>query len=264
MQTSHDLQSGNSKEQALAVRFLRSPAGGRCATTRKKLQSTASDLQPILPVQLLRSAPTATKSRFPRMALLSKRFIDVACAAAGLVTLSPLLAAIAAVVKLDSPGPVIYAAPRAGKNGRTFVCFKFRTMVHNADRLKAILRLQNERHGAFFKMARDPRVTRVGKILRRYSLDEIPQLWNVLVGDMSLVGPRPHPLDDFRFYVPQDFRRLDVTPGITGLWQVTARMDPSFQRNMALDLEYIERWTLVMDIRILYKTIFAVVRGTGA
>jgi len=110
----------------------------------------------------------------------------------------------------------------------------------------------------------DPRVSPTGRVLRALSLDELPQLINVLRGDMSLVGPRPHPLDDFQFYVPQDLRRLDVTPGITGLWQVTARTDPSFQRNMALDLEYIERWTLLMDMRILFKTIFAVMKGTGA
>ena len=137
-------------------------------------------------------------------------------------------------------------------------------MIHNADAMKAGLRSENEREGPFFKIVRDPRITRLGRILRRYSLDELPQLWNVLTGEMSLVGPRPHPLDDCQFYLPQDLRRLDVTPGITGLWQVTARRDPSFQRNMALDLEYIERWSLTMDMRILYKTIFVVLQGTGA
>ncbi len=257
MQTSHGSRSQHS-DQALAVRFLSTPVGGR-----RKLQSSVSSNQLGLPVQLFRTA-AVPKPRVSQLALLAKRAIDIVLAAFGLIAVSPLLAVISAVIKLDSPGPALYSAPRAGKHGRTFVCFKFRTMIDHADRLKEKLRTKNERQGAFFKMVRDPRVTRVGRVLRRYSLDEIPQLWNVLIGDMSLVGPRPHPLDDFKFYVPQDLRRLDVTPGITGLWQVTARTDPSFQRNMALDLEYIERWTLSMDVRILYKTIFAVVRGTGS
>ncbi len=112
-------------------------------------------------------------------------------------------------------------------------------------------------------MAADPRITRVGQFLRRYSLDELPQLWNVLRGEMSLVGPRPHPLDDVEHYRLEHLRRLDVTPGITGLWQVTARGDPSFQRNMALDMEYIERWSLSLDLWILWKTASVVVHGTG-
>ena len=110
----------------------------------------------------------------------------------------------------------------------------------------------------------DPRITRVGRFLRRYSLDELPQLWNVLRGEMSLVGPRPHPLDDFAQYRLDHFRRLDVTPGITGLWQITARRDPSFQRTMALDLEYIEGWSLMVDLRILFKTVFVIFQGSGA
>ena len=261
MQTSRGSQSERFKEQALAVRFLAPTAGGRKAV-RRKLQSVVSNDRSALPILFGSAAVPST--RIPRPAVLSKRLIDIVFSVLGLIAALPLLAAIAALIKLDSPGPAFYSAPRAGKYGRTFVCFKFRTMIYNADRLKANLRSQNERQGAFFKMVRDPRVTRIGRILRRYSLDEMPQLWNVLVGDMSLVGPRPHPLDDFQFYVPKDLRRLDVPPGITGLWQVTARMDPSFQRSMALDLEYIERWTLFMDMRILYKTIFAVMRGTGA
>lgn len=263
MHTSRYSQSRHPEGQALASRFLAAPSISQKAAAHRKLQSAVTQNLPRLPVQVFRTT-AVPKPRGSRLARLSKRTMDIVLAALGLIVVSPLLAAIAALIKFDSPGPVFYSAPRAGKYGLTFVCFKFRTMIQNADGLKAILRCQNERHGAFFKIVRDPRITRVGRILRRYSLDEIPQLWNVLIGDMSLVGPRPHPLDDCRFYVPRDLRRLDVMPGITGLWQVTARMDPSFQRNMALDLEYIERWTLFMDMRILYKTIFAVVRGTGA
>jgi len=136
-------------------------------------------------------------------------------------------------------------------------------MVQNADTLKAILRQSNQRSGPFFKIADDPRITRLGRLLRRYSLDELPQLWNVLKGEMSLVGPRPHPLDDFESYDIEHLARLDVLPGITGLWQVTARRDPSFQRGMDLDREYIQTWSLGSDMRILLKTVLAVVRGSG-
>ena len=147
--------------------------------------------------------------------------------------------------------------------GRPFRCYKFRTMVRDADALKEKLRERNQRQGPFFKIADDPRITRVGRFLRRYSLDELPQLWNVLKGEMSLVGPRPHPLDDFSAYAIEHLPRLDVTPGMTGLWQVTARRDPSFQAGMNLDIEYIRRWSLGMDLRILLKTAAVVLRGSG-
>jgi lipopolysaccharide/colanic/teichoic acid biosynthesis glycosyltransferase len=175
----------------------------------------------------------------------------------------PLMAVIAMLIKLTSPGQALYRAQRVGLKGRRFSCYKFRTMVSDADELKDGLRAKNERQGPCFKLAADPRITCVGRWLRRYSLDELPQLWNVLRGEMSMVGPRPHPLDDFSRYRLDHLRRLDVTPGITGLWQVTARRDPSFQRNMSLDLEYIEHWSLGMDLRILWKTVFVVLRGTG-
>jgi lipopolysaccharide/colanic/teichoic acid biosynthesis glycosyltransferase len=126
------------------------------------------------------------------------------------------------------------------------------------------LRTNNEREGPFFKIADDPRITRVGRFLRRYSLDELPQLWNVLRGEMSMVGPRPHPVDDTDRYSLDDWQRLEVTPGLTGLWQVTARQDPSFARSMELDRQYIGQWTLGMDFRILFRTIAAVLRGEGA
>jgi lipopolysaccharide/colanic/teichoic acid biosynthesis glycosyltransferase len=179
------------------------------------------------------------------------------------MVLSPLLAVIWSLIKLDSQGPVVYCAQRAGRKGRLFRCYKFRTMVSDADAMKERLRQSNQRSGAFFKIADDPRITRVGHSLRRYSLDELPQLWNVLKGDMSLVGPRPHPLDDFAEYETEHLARLDVTPGITGLWQVTARRDPSFQRGMELDREYIRTWSLGSDMRILLKTFLAVARGSG-
>jgi lipopolysaccharide/colanic/teichoic acid biosynthesis glycosyltransferase len=189
--------------------------------------------------------------------------VDVAVAGFLLTVLIPLLLLIAVLVELQSPGPVLYAALRAGRKGRPFRCYKFRTMVQNADDLKARLRQSNQRKGPFFKIAGDPRITPLGRLLRRYSLDEFPQLWNVLKGDMSLVGPRPHPLDDFEAYDIEHFARLDMLPGITGLWQVTARRDPSFQRGMDLDREYIRNWSLHSDLRILLKTVQAVIGGSG-
>jgi exopolysaccharide biosynthesis polyprenyl glycosylphosphotransferase len=207
---------------------------------------------------------TLDEKPVPELGHFFKRIIDILLSASGILAALPLLAAVSAAVKLDSTGPILYRAPRVGKKGNHFDCFKFRTMIADADRSKPQLRHLNQRCGAFFKLADDPRITRVGRFLRRYSLDELPQLWNVLRGEMSLVGPRPHPLDDFERYQPEDLKRLRVTPGITGLWQVTARCDPSFQRNMALDLEYIRGWNLWMDLKILCKTVSTVLQGSGA
>lgn len=207
---------------------------------------------------------TLSEERIPVFRLLVKRGIDVLLSAAGLIVALPILGIAYCAIRLDSSGPALYRAPRLGLKGRRFLCFKFRTMVANADALKQKLRACNQRNGAFFKILDDPRVTQVGRLLRRYSLDELPQLWNVLRGEMSLVGPRPHPLDDFERYQLEDLQRLEVLPGLTGLWQVTARNDPSFERSMALDREYIGRWSLGLDFRILFKTIAVVLRGEGA
>jgi lipopolysaccharide/colanic/teichoic acid biosynthesis glycosyltransferase len=193
-----------------------------------------------------------------------KRIADVILATAGLLALLPLLLAIAAAVKLDSPGPVFYRGVRIGRKRQKFLCCKFRTMIPQADAAKEDLRAHNEREGAFFKITNDPRVTRAGWFLRRYSLDELPQLWNVLRGEMSLVGPRPHPPDDVERYSVEHMQRLDFVPGITGLWQVTARRDRSFERSVTLDVEYIKTWSLALDLRILWKTIPAVFQGSGA
>lgn len=206
---------------------------------------------------------TLREERMPVFSLFLKRIVDTLTAASILAFTAPLLAIIALVVKIESPGPVLYQAQRVGLKGRRFRCYKFRTMDAAADKLKEQLRASNERQGPFFKMVDDPRITRAGRFLRRYSLDELPQLWNVMRGEMSLVGPRPHPLDDFERYDLGDLQRLDVPPGLTGLWQVTARRDPSFERGLALDLEYIRSWTLWRDFQILYKTVSVVINGSG-
>ena len=203
------------------------------------------------------------EEELPVGALLVKRALDIAGASIMLFLAAPVMLLVALLIKLESPGPVLYKALRAGHKRRPFYCYKFRTMVTDADNLKEGLREHNQRSGPVFKIKNDPRITRVGRFLRRYSLDELPQLWNVLQGEMSMVGPRPHPMDDVCTYAIEHLCRLDVVPGITGLWQVKARQNRSFQTAMNLDIEYIRSWSVGMDLRILFRTAGAVFRGSG-
>ena len=198
------------------------------------------------------------------VARLLKRVWDVTSSAALLVILSPILIAISIMIKLGSPGPVFYVSKRIGKKGRSFSCFKFRTMVVDADSLKSSLSDHNERSGPLFKIRNDPRVTRIGRYLRKFSLDELPQLLNVIKGDMSLVGPRPPLAGEVARYKLEHLRRLEVQPGLTGLWQIRAREDPSFDRYVTLDITYVETWSLWLDLKILAQTAEAVFRGTGS
>jgi lipopolysaccharide/colanic/teichoic acid biosynthesis glycosyltransferase len=182
-----------------------------------------------------------------------------------LVILSPLLAAVAIAVRLDSRGPVLYPWRVVGYRGRRFTGYKFRTMVPDADRLKAQLGHLNEMSGPVFKIRHDPRVTRTGRFLRKYSLDELPQLWSVLLGDMSLVGPRPLGPWEFVRCVPEQRRKLAVRPGITCYWQIYGRSDiTDFDEWVRLDLKYIAEWDLGLDLRILVKTFPVVMKGSGA
>jgi lipopolysaccharide/colanic/teichoic acid biosynthesis glycosyltransferase len=210
-----------------------------------------------------RSFRAVNASQPDAWSLATKRGLDIVLSSVAILVILPLLCAVAIAIRLDSAGPVLYRSARVGRKGVVFTCYKFRSMHPDADATKEELRSRNERDGAFFKIADDPRITRLGRCLRRYSLDELPQLWNVLCGDMSLVGPRPHPIDDVDRYGAEDFRRLGFPPGITGLWQITAREDPSFQRCVALDVEYISRWSLLLDFRILARTLPVVLRGSG-
>lgn len=218
------------------------------------------------PVEYVGQFPTIPLHRreFPIGSFMVKRTLDLALSFFALTILSPILFLIALAVLLDSPGPVFYRARRIGRKGRTFNCYKFRTMVQNADHLKAQLEHMNERDGILFKMTNDPRITRVGRFLRKYSLDEIPQFFNVLKGDMSLVGPRPPIASEVERYDLSHLRRLDVLPGITGLWQVEARQDPSFDSYISLDTAYVENWNLWLDLKILIRTISVVISGTGS
>ena len=206
---------------------------------------------------------TIQHRNLPVFALKVKRMLDMLLAALALLLLSPLAALIAVLIKLDSQGPILYSSKRVGKKGRVFHCVKFRTMVADAEARKAKLQHLNERDGVLFKISNDPRVTRIGAFLRKYSLDEIPQLWNVLNGDMSLVGPRPPLAHEVEKYELDYLRRLDVAPGITGLWQVEARRHPSFDRYIALDLQYVEQWNLLLDLKIIWRTVGVVFAGTG-
>jgi len=181
-----------------------------------------------------------------------------------LILASPVMLAIAIAIRLDSQGKIFYGATRIGRKGRPFCCYKFRTMVSNADQLKKDLEHMNERGEILFKIVKDPRITKVGRLLRKYSLDELPQFYNVLKGDMSLVGPRPPIASEVEKYNIAHLRRLDVLPGITGLWQVEARQDPSFDSYISLDTAYVENWSFLMDLRILARTVGVVFSGTGS
>lgn len=179
--------------------------------------------------------------------------------------LAPVLLMVAIAVRLEGPGPILFLQERLGENKRSFKIFKFRTMLHNAEAMLSQVEHLNQTTGPAFKLDRDPRITRVGKVLRKTSLDEIPQLFNVLLGDMSLVGPRPLPLRDYSGF-SQDWhrRRFSVKPGITCLWQVSGRSGISFDRWMELDMTYIDHWSFALDLKILVLTIPAVLRGSGA
>jgi len=196
--------------------------------------------------------------------LLLKRTFDLAVSLGALLFLLPVQAAIALAVRLDSRGPVFYVSSRCGRKGKVFRFFKFRTMQPGSDALLEELRHLDETDGPVFKIRRDPRVTRVGRFLRRYSLDELPQLWNVLKGDMSLVGPRPPTPDEVARYQDWQLRRLEIRPGLTCLWQVSGRSDISFEEWMKLDLYYIDNWSFWLDLRIILRTVGVVLRGEGA
>ena len=193
-----------------------------------------------------------------------KRAIDIIGAVVGLVVLGLPMLVIGLLIRSTSPGPAVFIQDRVGEGGQTFPCWKFRTMRVGADREREVLRAEHGTGGATFKMEHDPRVTPVGRVLRRCSLDELPQLVNVLRGQMSLVGPRPHPLDDVMRYDVDDHRRLLTRPGMTGLWQVSGRSTLTWDEAVALDLHYVENWSLSMDLVIFLRTAKAVVVGDGA
>jgi exopolysaccharide biosynthesis polyprenyl glycosylphosphotransferase len=225
----------------------------QCALARPEYQGSAS--APVVALKVVQDD----------LRLIVKRGIDIVAASVGLVVLSPLLLAIALLIKLTSPGPVLFTQQRYGYNRRLFHMYKFRTMVANAETLQITLEHLNEAGGPVFKIKQDPRITPIGRFLRRTSLDEIPQLINVLKGNMSLVGPRPLPIRDVsHFNEAWLMRRFSVLPGITCLWQISGRSNLGFDDWVTLDLAYIDRWSLRLDFQILLSTIPAVLKGTGA
>lgn len=209
-------------------------------------------------------ATYAAVSKFVQPMPAWKRAIDVVGAGIGLVLLAPVFAIVALIVAIESPGGPFFRQVRVGKGARTFTCWKFRTMHRDAERMKEALLSQNEASGHIFKMANDPRRTRVGIFLRKTSIDELPQLWNVFRGDMSLVGPRPPVPSEVAEYAPAHLRRLSVEPGITGLWQVTLRGRHDFSDMVALDLEYAQRRSFWLDLKIYALTVVTVFRGEGS
>jgi exopolysaccharide biosynthesis polyprenyl glycosylphosphotransferase len=211
------------------------------------------------PIVIIRSGPPDDWQ------LVAKRLLDICSSAMLLLALVPIFGIVALGIKLDSPGPVFFRQERVGLNKRRFRLFKFRTMVDGAEHQQQMLESSNEAEGPVFKIKDDPRITCIGRFLRRYSIDELPQLFNVLRGEMSLVGPRPLAMRDAaRIEAQWHKRRFSVKPGITCLWQVNGRSDVSFNDWVRMDLEYIDRWSLGLDMKILMKTIPVVLKGSGA
>jgi exopolysaccharide biosynthesis polyprenyl glycosylphosphotransferase len=199
-----------------------------------------------------------------RTHLFLKRVFDSVLAGLVLILTLPMLLIAAVVIKLDSRGPVLFKQVRVGKDGELFEMFKLRTMVRDAEAMRSELEDQNESSGALFKMRSDPRVTRVGRFLRKSSIDELPQLWNVLRGDMSIVGPRPALPAETERWTPDLHDRLRVLPGITGMWQVSGRSEADFELYRRLDLYYVDNWSLTHDLKIVLKTILVVFTARGA
>jgi exopolysaccharide biosynthesis polyprenyl glycosylphosphotransferase len=240
----------------------------RLRNVRVKLVCGESDLtggdSPVLQEQIGVRVLDIGSPRLDTTQWALKRMLDVAGSLGGLLVLSPMLIMVAILIRLTSPGPALFRQKRVGSDEKVFTCYKFRSMYEDADRRQAELEARNEAGDVIFKIQNDPRVTPIGRFIRRSSIDELPQLINVLKGEMSLVGPRPLPLRDFERMNEVQKKRLGIAPGITGFWQVSGRSDVTFEEMLRLDLRYIEKWSLALDIRILFKTLKVVLRRDGA
>jgi lipopolysaccharide/colanic/teichoic acid biosynthesis glycosyltransferase len=242
----------------------------------RRLETFWAEARDIAPGTAIRVAPEGRLDRRSLADALStterivKRTVDIAGATLGLIFAFPILLAAAIAVKADSPGPVFFSQERVGQGGRRFRILKLRTMKTDNDGsahleyVKALMKGEAQNEGGMFKLVEDPRITRVGKVLRKLSIDELPQLVNVLLGDMSLVGPRPPMLAEAKMYDEQAWQRLAAKPGLTGLWQVSGRCELDFQDMVSLDLRYVETWSPLLELRILLKTPAAVLAGRGA
>ena len=193
-----------------------------------------------------------------------KRIVDISICLGALLILSPLLLIVSILIKLSSDGPIFYTQKRVGKGGKVFHMIKFRSMVRDAHKMKIDLKAQNEMDGPVFKMKNDPRITIVGRFIRKHSIDELPQILNILSGDMSVVGPRPPLPEEVASYTDWQKRRLSVTPGLTCIWQVSGRNRLSFEEWMSMDIDYIERWSLLLDLKLILRTLKVVIMPDGA
>ena len=211
------------------------------------------------------AAVTFARNLFSTRQMIAKRALDIVGSLVGMVILGIATIFVAPAIKLDSPGPVFFGQTRVGKNGRKFTFYKFRSMYKDAEARKKELMASNEVKGLMFKMEDDPRITKVGKFIRKTSIDELPQFWNVLRGDMSLVGTRPPTVDEFEHYEAKHKCRLSMTPGLTGLWQISGRSDiKDFDEVVRLDMQYIDNWSILKDIKILILTVKVVLTGRGS
>jgi exopolysaccharide biosynthesis polyprenyl glycosylphosphotransferase len=193
-----------------------------------------------------------------------KRVLDIAVSGTALILLAPLFLVLTILIRIDSPGKALFSQERVGRGGETFRILKFRSMVADAAKLQDELAERNEGSGLLFKIKDDPRITRIGRVLRKYSLDELPQFWNVLVGDMSLVGPRPPLMCEVECYEGHVSRRLYIKPGLTGMWQVSGRSELSWEESVWLDLYYVENWSITGDLVIMWRTFKVIVHPVGA
>jgi exopolysaccharide biosynthesis polyprenyl glycosylphosphotransferase len=268
--------AGRCQADTVAVLACPEMAGERLRRLAWELEKTGTDLC-VAPALLDVAGPRTTirpvaglpllhvdHPEFSGARRLMKSAFDKLLALISLVLAAPLLVLLALVIRLDDGGPALFRQTRVGKDGRHFSVYKFRTMVLDAEALKETLTAQSHQQGPLFKIRKDPRITRVGRWLRRWSLDELPQLINVMGGEMSLVGPRPALPEEAAMYGDHVRRRLAVKPGMTGLWQVNGRADLSWDESVRLDLRYVENWSFILDLQILWKTCAAVIRGSGA
>jgi lipopolysaccharide/colanic/teichoic acid biosynthesis glycosyltransferase len=238
----------------LRPRLTELPATPATLADAAAIDELPADFIPIIPLDFHPAS---------RLQLGLKRVLDLVGAAIGLVVLSPiLLVAVLAILATDGR-PVLFRQARVGRGGRSFTIVKFRTMIRDAEERYAELAQHSDTRGAAFKMTNDPRITRLGRILRKTSVDELPQLWNVLRGEMSLVGPRPAPAREVVLYEPWHLQRLKMKPGLTGAWQISARMDDDFDRRAAIDVDYVTSWSVLLDVKIILATIPALIRQPG-
>jgi len=240
------------------------PIGAAAPKTYRAVMTVESQLNSVALRHGEDWSETSSGARWYRYENLTKRVIDIVLSSLGGIALLPIFLVVALAIKRDSPGPVLHIQTRIGLNGRPFRFYKFRSMYMDAAARRAELFEQNEASGPVFKMRNDPRVTRVGRFLRRSSLDELPQLLNVIRGDMSLIGPRPPLPEEVERYRPSDSERLAVRPGLTCLWQVRGRSNVDFDTWMEYDREYIRRMSVWLDVALLFRTVWVVINGRGA